>query len=550
MSKTIKLTLSGTGLLLAILLIVPLAMADFMPNPVVQNLSQTQTDAGFPAIALSPDGKKIGVVWAERYPGGESLQGPIYFRAGDRDNAQFSEKTAVDFSVTVDDQSKTPDIASDPSGTMHIVWRNLKGNISRIYYATCNVTIPVTAEQADCDADADHFEIDQADSTAAVTVNAPAVAANLGDIAGTHVVWNVHDGGSDSESIYYSGRDKDGSWPASPSPVGSGIQPAIATAVSGGDDYVHVVWVDGQDVKYRRGVDDTVPADGVADSWTPIQSLPAPSSFVASYPGYPQVVALTDTVVVMWDVFAGQAEDYEGPQPADDLYHAVYAVSYDNGANFSTTALNVTSGNTSYTDRRSDNNPSDTNNALRGTGHAERLQLSAAIDPEEGISGTVHLAWHQTAKDGAAYYHDIFYSVYGPYGEGVYDWKSDHNPALNETDANGTYPNGTLGKVDETTYFRAYSTAPDIAVAPGNEEGPAGEVHMVYMEGDQNGTGTDGYEILDPDNEFTFNVYYTNNIGEFGDACNPDPDIGLLCMKTPDVGNTGAYLPILLKNSQ
>lgn len=546
MSKTIKLLLSGTGLLLAILLIAPLAMADFMPADVVQNLSQTQTDAGFPAIAVSPDGKKIGVVWAERYQGGDSLQGPIYFRAGDRDSAQFSERTTVDFSVTENDQSTTPDIASDPSGTMHIVWRNLKDDGSRIYYATCSITLPVTAEQADCDADADHFEIDAADNPAnGDTVNTPAVAANLGSVTGTHVVWTVKDGGANSESIYYRGRDKNGAWSLSSTFIGSGIQPAIATSVSGGINYVHLVWVDNSPVvkvvKYRRGVDNTVPADGIVDSWGSVVPLPIPSG--TSHPGYPQVVALTDTVVVMWDVFAGLNYD---PQPADDLYRAVYAVSYDNGDNFSAAALNVTSGNTSYTDRRSDNNPSDTNNALRGTGHAERLQLSVAIDPGEGISGTVHLAWHQTAVDGAAYYHDIFYSAYGPFGEDVYDWKYD--PALNETDANGTAPNGTLGKVDEVNYPRAYSTAPDIAAAPGAEESPTGEVHMVYMEGDQNGGALSGFKIIDPNplNNFTFNVYYTNNIGELGDDC----ATGLLCMATPDVVNNGVFLPVLLKNSK
>lgn len=558
MSKTIKLLLSGTGLLLAILLVTPLVMADL--SDVRQALSApTQTDAGFPAIAVSPDGNKIGVVWVERYGTGTAFEGPIHFRGGvisTSTQGAFSDRITLDPAFVVTDRSTTPDIASDGDGKMHAVWLNLQDggltdpDVTRLYYASC--TIPA-ADTAGCDANGDHSPIDEQTEPNAVRPN-PVIAANTEGAGATHIVW-VRAEDSD-QKLYYSGSS-DGSFSQEveiDTNTDEASHPAIATAYSNGSNYVHLVWINGQQVRYARG-DDTGDAGAVVNSWTniPIKTLPTPSptpSGSTINPGHPAVVAFGKTVVVMWEVFAGDQSAYNNS--STDEYYAVMAVSYDNGATFTalgSNAVGIKSLDTTYHRRLSDNSTGESDsdpNSVRNTIHAKGLQLSAAMgmDSTADVSGTVHLVWHQSydpdppdpdhgGGGSEDLHHDLFYSVYKNVAEAPnvsYAWRPDDpDPAdpdwyyrefeYNETDG--------VNDPGKEINDRAYSTAPDIAV------GPDGEVHLVYMEGNvAGGANGAGYRI----DETIFTVYYNNNFG--------------VAMSTPDVVNNNVYMPVILKNAR
>ncbi len=524
----IQKSLLGAGLLaLAMLLTTYLALAALGNN--LNNISETGTDAGYPAIAVSQNGQNIGIVWAKRYVGGGSVQGPIYF-IGSTNGLTLTGKKLVDNANSVNDQSSHPDIASDPTGptNMHLVWRNIQNETNYIiYYARCTIGLPST-----CTA---HEQV--AAVTGGNVVNQPQVTANATAVAGVHVIYqldNTGSGGTDKQ-IFYRGKKGDGSW-ATPVALSTAathaFHPAIAVSNNGATNYVHAVWAADTDkdgtndvIRYSRG---TVGGDGTVATWSGSQSLPMPAG--ANNPDYPEVAAIGDTVVVLWDAHLTSSGN-------DDRYYAVYVVSTDYGVNFSPQAKNIADDSTTvYTARRSDNNPTSGANALLASEHARRLQIQAAFQPGTSpVTGILHLVWHQTVGpvDGT-YKHDVHYSL-RPFAPGD-DCGEGPGSCLWAGVTNETQ-NNKLGSNPSAPY---YSMSPAVAI------GSDGKVRVVYMESKEDGE----YEVGGPSdpNDNVIDVIYNGSA-----ALNDDPN----AEDDPDPGDPGDphnpkptfYLPGILKGS-
>jgi hypothetical protein len=458
LTKTLKSFLLVGGLALAGLLTTALALAAVLNSPEKENISQSGTDAGYPAIAVTgANGQYVGIVWAERYSGGGAVQGPIYFK-GTKDGRNLSIKTVVDNSTSQADQSWSPDVASDPISPtlMHVVWRNLQGSTERIYYAQCTIGSICSARQ---------------EIASGTGLKDPKISANASG-AGLHVVWQS----TTDNRIYYRGRNGSGTWISpiaiSNSAPAEASHPAMAvSSASGSIRYVHVVWAadtngDGTNdaIHYRRG---TVGVDGVVGSWDLIKDTLPTKPFGTNNPDYPTVAAITGTVAFFWDAEDTTISD-------DDQYYALYLVSHDDGGSFSSAAMNIIDDHTStFTQRLSDNDPGTGANDL--TEHSERLQLRSTfqVTSTAGITGILHLVWHQTVytntpAEGDVYNHDVFYSSrkFGTSCPGGCIW----SPATNETISDKFTPSSQW----------AYSMSPDIGV------GQNGRIHVVYMEGKQN----------------------------------------------------------------
>ena len=175
----------------------------------------------------------------------------------------------------------------------------------------------------------------------------------------------------------------------------------------------------------------------------------------------------------------------------------------------------------SYTDRRSDD--------LLGNAtpfdqfvHGRRLQMQASFVPTStaGITGTLHVVWHETTLDDPnPGYHDVFYASLNVGNCGL--------PC-------GQWNDGRVGDSNETAGRKevdpkAYSIAPDIEVEPdGNKK------YVVYMEGDE-GSEFDVADVL-------YNIFF-NSTENLTVTSNPSP--------TPDAtdiaSNPRVLLPIILK---
>jgi len=526
LKKRTRSLLVITLLILGPFVITQLALAAFGGNTTSVSLIQTGgLDAGYPAIALSQNGQNLGVVYAQTRDGGGAIQGPIYFRGGNGNPpATLSGRVLVDNSNSVDDQSLASAIAGDPQGSqtnMHIVWQNLfvinTNQINRILYTRCT-TNPITCGNDDHVVEATIPVTDLGD-----TLNDPAVTANASPsaVAAVHVVWQHVDLSLATRRIWYSARNSSGSWTAKFNVSGANTRasrPAIAASRAlNSTDYVHVVWVndsDGDDlneqVRYSRG---TVGANGNVTSWTAPISIGPPAG-TTSHPDYPAVAALGDTVIILWDVYAGPETNLDGPnEPVDEQYFAVYSISTNNGSTFSTTARDI--GDDSiidgeYDGHRSDNNTSSGSPPFgESTEHASRLQIQAELAPTAGISGTLHVVWHQTTDDGASDHHDVWY-IARPFAAGdncggdTCEWTTPFNETDNEKAKNDF----------------AYSASPDIAIDANSN--PA-KLYALYMEGDQEAE-------FDVDNVI-YNVYYQGTV------------------PITVAADGGTYLPIVLKNS-
>lgn len=527
-----------TLLILGLFVIIQLALAAFGENRAnVSNIQTAGIDAGYPAIAVSPNGQNLGVVFAQTRDGGQAIQGPVYFRGGSGNPpTALSTRVFVDNANSDTDQSLTPDIASDPNTqtNMHVVWRNLAGSggsqTNKILYARCTSS-PATCGHDENTVDQTTTPADQGD-----TLNDPAVTANASNLApaGVHVVWQHDDQSAGTKKIWYSARDKNGNWTAEFNVSGTTLaeshasRPAIAASrATNGTNYVHVVWVNDSDndglndqVRYRRG---TVGGNGTVTAWDTAMSIGAPAGTVGtlhSHPDYPAVAALDDMVIILWDVYAGPESDLDSDnEPVNEQYYAVYSVSINRGGSFSSPAFDVGDDSTNigeYLARRSDDNPgSGTPPFLDSTVHANRLQIRAELAPTAGISGTLHIVWHQTTDAGVSDHHDVWYGA-RPFAAG--------------NDCGGDVCSWDL--TNETIGYKAvdnfaYSVAPDIAVDASND--PA-KLYAVYMESDQEA----GFDV----DEVTYNVYYNGT-----EPITIPPDGG------SGGGGGGIFLPVVLKNS-
>jgi hypothetical protein len=525
LKKRQKSILVTTLLILGSFVVTQLALAAFGNNRVdVSKIQTAGIDAGYPSIAVSQNGQNLAVVYAQTREGGQAIQGPIYFRgtSGNPPTA-LSGRVFVDNANSATDQSLTPDIASDPNTqtNMHVVWRNLTGTggnqINSILYARCT-TSPATCGNDEHTVDQLTLPGEQGD-----TLSEPAVTANASNLApaGVHVVWQHDDQSAVTQKIWYSARNNGGGWTAEFNVSGTdnhASRPAIAASRSSGTNYVHVVWVNDSDsdglneqVRYRRG---TVGVNGTVStiSWGTIQSIGLPAG-TSSHPDYPAIVALGDTVIILWDVFAGLETELDNEnEPVNERFYAVYSISIDGGGNFSSPAFDVgddsnDAGN--YVARRSDDNPSSGTPPFGdSTVHANRLQLRAELAPTTGISGTLHVVWHETTEAGASDHHNVWYGA-RPFAAG--------NDCGGEA-CSWALSNETSGKkaVDPL----AYSAAPDIAV-DGNSD-PA-KLYGMYMESSDEA----GFDV----EETTYNVYYNGT-----EAITVAADGGI-------------YLPAVLKNS-
>ena len=503
--KLVSITILG---ILISVMVTSLAWAALKDN--VRNLSQSYkfgTSAGVPAIALSQNNQNIGIVWTERRSSSEAIQGPIYFRGGtlgENNKGFYKPKIIVDSSNSVNDQSSQAAIASNPKtvGGMEIVWLNLfQQQTNRILHKLCTITPTVTQ----CDTTETILE------TSNNALSGPAIAANPNNATavGLHLIWDQSID-SNTRHIKYKGRDNNGVWQTTSQEV-SGIdtanrrasRSAIATSTLNGTTYVHVVWVEdinpadgleiNDDVKYRRGV---VGSDGLVATWGPIITLPKPTINIgspASNPDYPKVEAIGDTVVALWDLFAGSETSFTNALLEN--YYAVYSVSTNGGSSFGT-VRDVGSGTNStigFTLRRSDDDPGSGTPTLHNSSiHARRLQIEASFVPTTtvGITGTLHVVWHQTTNPDSTFrYHDVRYNslqINTTCRNNCTVW-SDGAAGFNETAGRKI--------VAERGDEEAYSASPDIV------GGTDSNLHIVYMQSNE----ASGFDVKDVEYDTLFN---------------------------------------------
>ncbi len=500
MDKKYKLALSGGILFLLVFAGISLALAALQQHR--QDLSgiptdTTDIDAGYPAVAISYDGDRLGAVWAE----GASIQGKIYFRGADVSDAAFVSGKKVVGTSALTGKSLTPDIAADPNHVdlMHLVWKSQASaqgeDWSKINYITHTVSTNLTDSEIAVTEDVNNTE----------TLNSPAIALSDNGVAtGVHVVWQYNNinGVPATEKIYYRGSGNGGRSFAAENIVSGPDTGVSRPAIAVSNGYAHVVWVNDTDgdnkneqIRYARG---QIGGGGTVTAWSAPQTLTTTET--SAHPDYPAIAAANDVVMVMWDAFAGDETAYD-TEPADDQYYALYVLSDDNGSSFAADSGSVT------TALRSDNNPaqSGADYNLRNSEHVRRLQIQAAaeVTTTANIDVVVHALWHRTVFSSSNYLHDIFYGRYlvGNCGEACGYW---------------------FTPVDETDGYKvksnAYSASPDIAVANG-------VLHAAYMESDTEG----GYDPADT----LWNVYYNNS--------NPEE---IVADENPKI-----FLPLIMKKN-
>ena len=106
MSKTPRSVVMVSLLGVLLLVMTQWALAAFGSNQL--NISKSRTDAGYPAIAVSGNGQHVGMVWSDKYPGGDAAQGPIYFKSSSN-GTTLEQRITVDSAFSEDDQSLAPD---------------------------------------------------------------------------------------------------------------------------------------------------------------------------------------------------------------------------------------------------------------------------------------------------------------------------------------------------------------------------------------------------------------------------------------------------------
>jgi hypothetical protein len=537
LKKRQKSILIITLLILGLSIVTQLALAAFGTNRAnVSNINTDGIDGGYPSIAISPNGQNLGVVFAQTRDNGQAIQGPIYFRGGSGNPpTSLSTRVFVDNANSETDQSLTPDIASDPNTqtNMHVVWRNLTGTggsqTNRILYARCT-TAPATCSNDEHTVDQTITPADQGD-----TLSEPAVTVNASNLAppGVHVVWQHDDQSAGTKKIWYSARNNAGNWTVEFNVSGitaaesHASRPAIAASrATNGTNYVHVVWVNDSNnnglndqVRYRRGV--LGGSDGTVTTWDTTIAIGLPAG-TSSHPDYPAIAALGDIVIILWDVYAGPESELDNVnEPVNERFYAVYSISTNRGVSFSAPAKDVGDDSTNigeYLARRSDDNEgSGTPPFGDSTVHANRLQIRAELVPSAGVTGTLHIVWHQTTEAGVSDHHDVWYGA--------------RSFAAGD-DCGGGPASCTWDITNETSGYKAidpfaYSASPDITV---DSNSVPAKLYSVYMESNEEG----GFDV----DEVTYNVYY-----------NGTEPITIPSDGGSGGGGGGIFLPVVLKNS-
>ncbi|MBN1994737.1 MAG: hypothetical protein JW953_18720 [Anaerolineae bacterium] len=495
---------------LFLLLAAHLVLAQVLGNNHL-NISKATIDAGYPAIAVSQNQDNIGMVWADRYPGGNAAQGPIYIKMAN-DGYTLDRRFTVDNSNSVSDQSWAPAVASDPinQANMHVVWTNLREEGGKkyytIYYALCQTTAA-----SSCSQETKIQEVNNTDDFR--VVSAPKIAVSQHP-AGTalHVVWQFIDSRSSPTQtlIYYSGKPVGASSWTQPFTVSNdpslelASHPAIAVSRDATHSYLHVAWASDTDrdnkfneqIKYKRATLNAT--SGGVTGWSGVQQF---VKYANQHPDYPYIVAISNTVMLVWDELS--VIPTPSSWPADEQYYAIYNLSEDSGVNFD----GAKDFYTPAVKHRSDPNPSSSDENFHKSPHAGRLQIQVAAElvTTPVVTTIVHAVWHETNNAGASYWHDVRYSLFE---DGEWSYPSD-----NETE------NKKFGSNPGAQY---YSMSPRFTVVDG-------DIYALYMEGKEEGE----YQLDEPK---VFDVIYNGTVA-LTDTTTNNP--------TDQAG--GPYLPIIVK---
>ncbi len=535
MTQKQKSLLAAVILIMSLMIISHFAMAAFF-NKEALNVSLSNTDAGYPAIAVSPNGENIGIVWSDRYATGTTAEGPIYFKAAtgaSTSSATLTLRLKVDDSESASDQSLAPDIANDPNTetNMHVVWQNKGTSDYKIFYALC-----LTSAASSCEQSSNHETVVAVNqSTDNESVEIPRVAtANKGGTTVAHTVWQFDDLDTVGTAIYYSARvSSSADWATNTKLVSSDGVTATQPAIAADGTYVHVVWAsdldqDGSNDKivYRRGITNTA---GVASTWDISKTftisgvinggttVTAAQTIGAARPA---IVALSNgTVMIAWDEQVASPDDnYDS---GEDRYYAAFVVSNDAGATFQQFGdrpeqfIFDSRGYYALSEPTGSSFPS-TNPHVTGL----KLSLAAYISGSNNITSEMYAVWHETSNADSTNYHDVWSATfwYGNSGCGSCNNWTDIEPTNETTGTN------KLGG-SSATY---YSMSPDIAAA--NRQ-----YYAVYMESKNDGE----WQIIDKDTEAVlsvFDVIFKGSIA-ISDTTTNNP------ATQPTV-----YLPIILKN--
>lgn len=546
MNKYVKLLVVVVGATIMLVGVVQLTLAAIL-NSDPLNVSKTRSDSGYPAIAVSPDGQHIGMVWSDRYPnptGANPVQGPIYFKSA-KDGATLDQRVTVDGAFSQNDQSWLPDIVTDPisPANMHVVWTNVSGGslsdtFYTIYYARC-ATINAT-----CGNNNNHEQIrrttfspfSEPGSIKQVVRNVRIAASSIGSETYLHVVYEFQDERTIplQRRIIYQGKKGAGNWtdPQVVSLEGAGdfaSHPAVAVTKDGSNNiFVHLVWASDNNIgspdditdriRYRRGrVDST---NGRILEWTDPQLF---NFSGATRLDYPAVVGVGSTVMILWDALKG-GPDWPSGVNNPETYFAIYTYA-DNvnvlpiatAPSFSTPAHLFASP----TDHVSDNSPNDSNpdTWLQGSEHGRRLQPKVAGEAPLDGGSKFYAVWHETTT-GSPYFHDVrlaefWHGTSSCPGEAECD---EWFPATNANNETNGLKLGDPTPVDEPYY----SMSPDVAVANG-------QVYALYMEGKEQGA----FDVA----ETLFDIIYKGTVTLTDTTTNNPTDLG------------GIYMPIIMKNA-
>ncbi len=546
MNKYLKLLVVVVGAVIILVGAVQLTLAAILSsNPI--NISKTRTDSGYPAIAVSPDGQHIGMVWSDRYPnptGANPVQGPIYFKSA-KDGATLDQRVTVDGAFSDVDQSWLPDIVTDPisPANMHVVWTNksgggLSGNdeLYTIYYARC------ATSNATCGSSSNHQVVEQVTNTVdnqQVVRNAKIVASTDGAATYLHVVYEFLDDSANPKQrrIVYQGKKGNGNWtnPVVVSSEGTGdfaSHPAIAVTKDGSNNiFVHVVWASDSNastpdditdrIRYRRGQVNTV--DGSVTWGSGIQSLPNLAGPTNTRQDYPTVAGVGSTVMILWDALKG-GPNWPSGVNNPETYFAIYTYADNVNVLPINTALSFSTPAhlfTSPTDHISDNDPNGSSEPwLQGSEHGRRLQPK--VTGEAALGGAkFYTVWHETTISGTTRFHDVRLAQFwhgtssDPPENSQDEWFPSDAIANNETKGNKL---GDPTPVD----LPYYSMSPDVAVA--NDQ-----VYALYMEGKEDGA----YDVADT----LFDIIYKGTVTLIDITTNNPTDLG------------GVFMPIILKNA-
>jgi len=440
-------------LLPAMLMIVALVYtgraADFSSK---LNLATTSYLSGLPQIEAA--GGLVVALWSDGYNANADTKnwGHIYLRA-----ATESEGWKVPSKVmaaTNDVWGVEPRFTFDNNGTtVHVVWAQTGGcggslsNCSggSIEYTSCDVSNGV---------------VNCSTSSATIASTANDLAYRTPDIVqdddgDLHVVWSDTSGKELLYSRCAANCTTSGNWSTPTTVPGSNTSQGANPRLAFSNNVIHLVW-DGEadnQIYYRRDTNDD--NNSFASNGTTWNSTQWDANYIN--PGNPTIAVAGNLLYIAWDVQkSGSTTDYI----------LAFVASPNNGTTF-TSPKNVTSNNTTFTNR--------TSNDQEFTGG---LKPSLAITSS---TAPVHLVWHEkpaTGGEGVANVYQVFYSSLITYTSGT--WSTPVTVTTSYGSAPTPTPTVGGGGIESSNVspqgIGADSVEPDLALGQGVH------VHISYME--------------------------------------------------------------------